>query len=59
MQLDKIIAFEQGELDNDEIIALVQEGIDSGLIWQLQGSYGRLAASLIAQGLCHAPGEAN
>jgi hypothetical protein len=54
-QLDKIIAFEQGDLDEDEIVELFQSLIDSGLAWKLQGSYGRTAAALIDQGLCHAP----
>ena len=56
--VDQIIAYEQGELDEDDVIALFQGMIDSGVVWQLQGSYGRQAAYLIAQGLCHAPGAA-
>ena len=51
-QVDKIIAFEQGELDEDGIIELFQELIDSGLAWQLQGSYGRMARNLIEAGYC-------
>lgn len=49
--LDKIIAFETGTLSEDEIIELFQELVDSGLAWDLQGSYGRLAKALILQGL--------
>ncbi len=51
-QVSKIIAFEQGELDEEGIIELFQELIDSGLAWKLQGSYGRMAARLIEVGLC-------
>ncbi len=51
-QVDKIIAFEQGELDEEGILELFQELIDSGLAWQLQGSYGRMARSLIEAGYC-------
>jgi hypothetical protein len=51
-QVDKIIAFEQGDLDEDGIIQLFQELIDSGLAWQLQGSYGRMARNLIEAGYC-------
>jgi len=51
-QVDKIIAFEQGNLDEDGIIQLFQELIDSGLVWQLQGSYGRMARNLIEAGYC-------
>lgn len=51
-QIDKIIAFEQGDLDEDDTIELFQELIDSGLAWQLQGSYGRMANALIQNGYC-------
>lgn len=50
-QFDKIIAYEQGELNEEETIALFQELVNSGLAWQLQGSYGRTAAALLSQGL--------
>jgi hypothetical protein len=50
-QVDKIIAYEQGDLDEDATIELFQELVNSGLAWQLQGSYGRTAASLIEAGL--------
>jgi hypothetical protein len=50
--IDKIIAYESGELDEDEIIELFQGLIDSGLAWQLQGSYGRTAHALIQAGYC-------
>ena len=51
-QLDQIIAFEQGELDEEEVIDLFQDLINTGLAWQLQGSYGRTASRLIEAGLC-------
>lgn len=51
-QIDQIIAYENGELDDDEVVELFQSLIDSGLVWQLQGHYGRTAAQLIAAGLC-------
>ena len=53
-QVDKIIAFEQGDLDAEGILELFQELIDSGLVWQLQGSYGRIAKNLIDAGYCNA-----
>lgn len=50
--VDKIVEFEMGLLDDDNIVALFQELIDSGMAWQLQGSYGRMATSLIEEGYC-------
>jgi len=50
--IDKIIAFESGEMDDDEIIEFFQEIIDDGTVWHLQGSYGRLASDLISTGDC-------
>jgi len=47
----KIIAYENGEMDDDEIIEFFQDLVDSGVVWQLQGSYGRMAARLIEEGL--------
>lgn len=46
-----IIAYENGELEEDEIIELFQSMLDCGLCWELQGSYGRVAKSLIETGL--------
>jgi len=53
--LDAIIAFEQGDLDEEGTIALFQRLIDNGQAWNLQGSYGRTAHHLIEAGLCTAP----
>lgn len=50
--VDRLIEFEAGALDEDETIALFQDLIDSGVVWSLQGSYGRTAMQLIDAGLC-------
>ena len=51
-QIDKIIAYENGELQSHEIVELFQELIDNGMAWTLQGSYGRMAKYLIEAGYC-------
>jgi hypothetical protein len=52
-----IMEFEGGDLTFEEVIIGFQHLIDSGTVWQLQGSYGRIAASLLDQGLCTKAGE--
>jgi hypothetical protein len=49
--LDAMIAFENGELDEDGVVELFQDLVDTGLAWRLQGFYGRTAAALIDAGL--------
>lgn len=54
-QVGRLIAFEQGTLPEQEIISLFQELIDDGTVWELQGTYGRTALSLINHGYCTDP----
>lgn len=55
--IDQIIAYEQGDLDEQDTIGLFQSLVNSGLAWQLQGSYGRTAQSLLDAGLITSPFE--
>jgi hypothetical protein len=52
--VDKIIRYENGEMNDIETVEFFQELIDSGLAWNLQGHYGRVANTLIEEGLCNA-----
>lgn len=49
--INRIIDYENDKLDEDETVSLFQELVDDGLAWQLQGSYGRTAQTLIDAGL--------
>tara|TARA_Y100001970_G_scaffold213656_1_gene261215 strand:- start:45 stop:218 length:174 start_codon:yes stop_codon:yes gene_type:complete len=40
------------DLEEHEYIAAWQHLIDNGLVWQLQGAFGRMAARLIEEGVC-------
>lgn len=51
--VDFILRFEgeDPDLTTEDVIAAFQDGIRTGVVWHLQGSYGRMAHELIAQGL--------
>lgn len=52
--VDNMMRWENAELtDEAEVVAFFQSGIDSGIVWNLQGSYGRTARALIEAGYCH------
>lgn len=48
-----VMAYEDGALDEPEVIEGFQHMVDDGTVWQLQGSYGRAAAAMIEAGLLH------
>lgn len=47
----QIIAYENGQLEEADVIELFSNLLNSGLINHLQGHYGRTAQALIDQGL--------
>ena len=49
--IDRIIAYEQGELNGAECVYLFSELVRSGQAWSLQGHYGRTASALIENGI--------
>ncbi len=50
--VNAIMRYEDGTLPMDEVIALFQYLIDTGMAWTLQGFYGCTAMGLIDAGLC-------
>ena len=51
--IDDIIKYESGDMTQEEQIKFIQRMIDDGTVWHLQGSYGRMATTLIRAGVCH------
>lgn len=48
--LGDVVRYESGEMTDDETAEFFQGLVDTGLAWQLQGSYGRMARALIDAG---------
>ena len=55
--VDKIMAWENGELSADETVEFFGELVKSGMAWTLQGCYGRTAAALIQAGYLSKTGK--
>ena len=51
--VDKIIQYESGNMNDEEMFSFFQDLINSGMVWRLQGHYGRTATALIEEGLCY------
>lgn len=45
--------YEKGKVTAQELIERFQHLINSGIVWSLQGRYGRMAKRLIGAGYCH------
>ena len=54
---DKIIAYECGDIDEAGILQLFSELIRTGMAWQLQGHYQRVAYDLIDGGYISEDGK--
>ena len=48
-----IMDIEEGDVSEARLIECFQLLIDDGIVWSLQGHYGRTAKALIENGLCH------
>ena len=45
-----IMDYEDDLLDEDQVVELFQQLLDTGLVWQLQGHYARIALMFIEDG---------
>ncbi len=52
---DLMMAWEDGDIEQQDEVRLFQGLIDSGQAWTLQGMYGRHAMQMIEAGLCKLP----
>lgn len=52
VDIGTIMAYESGELDEEQCIAMFQTLINDGSVWKLQGCYGRTANALLQAGIC-------
>jgi hypothetical protein len=53
--VDKMMAWESDEMSETEAIAFFQELVNTGIVWMLQGSYGRQAMRFLEAGLVFRP----
>jgi len=50
-----IVSYESGEMSDEDTVSFFQELVNTGLVWNLQGHYGRMAVNLIESGLVIVP----
>jgi len=55
--VDKVIAYESGEMGDNQTLEFFSELVKNGMAWTLQGHYGRMASQLINQGFLNRKGE--
>jgi hypothetical protein len=49
--VDRLIAYDEGQITDDQEVAFFEHLVETGTCWQLQGHYQRVAATLIEAGL--------
>ena len=55
---DSLTRWEIGEMEDEkEIIELFQHLVDTGMVWELQGYYGRVAMAMLEEGTIKLPEE--
>ena len=55
--VDKIMSYEQGDLNAKEATDLFSDLVRTGLAWRLQGHYGRTASRLVDGGFIDGHGK--
>jgi len=50
-----MLSFEEGTLPEKEVLKLFQKMVNTGIVWKLQGFYGRTAQNLLDRGLIKYP----
>jgi len=55
--VEHVIRYENGEMTEEETVDFFQELVNTGLAWNLQGHYGRMAMHLIEAGLVSNGGD--
>jgi len=53
--VDRLIKYENGLMNHGEQVSLLQELVNTGMVWQLQGSYGRAAKHALDAGWIKPP----
>ena len=53
----QMIAYEEGELNEQQTLELFSQLIKNGMAWTLQGHYGRMATQFIESGQISTNGE--
>ena len=57
MNIDKMMAYESGELSDADTITFFADLVKTKMAWSLQGHYGRIASAMIDAGFISLEGE--